>query len=310
MILVVQNGGRTYTADVWKQDKFILLANSNIDYVQLWTNLHGSVNSPLATYSVDSNHQVYIDMTDYVRTYPSVQTITVYDPSSTASVVNVSVKGLINPESVQIPYFRHQGYFANLVPPSAMYASGQLQTECWNIGNLYWKVGSGSTYTLVTNNAISCNLEGETEFEIARKVGGIYVPFFNYTLLPLSCDARYAMVRWVSFTGKVRQHTLEVLKHEIAARDNYSLLNIAEDYDEVKGREDGFTLHLEGLSIYDYWYYSDIITSSKVEMSFDGTTWKRVQVLTKNVTIPDGETGFNGKLDIKVNYAKYDAVAM
>ena len=41
----------------------------------------------------------------------------------------------------------------------------------------------------------------------------------------------------------------------------------------------------------------------------DGTNYERVQVVSKNVTLPDGEAT-DGKLEIEVNWKRYDAVAM
>ena len=81
------------------------------------------------------------------------------------------------------------------------------------------------------------------------------------------------------------------------------------DYDDVKGREDSFTIRLDGLNNYDLWYYADLITSSSVKVTLDGEKWQKVQVTEKNITLPDGEAN-NGILEISLNYAKYDAVAM
>ena len=73
---------------------------------------------------------------------------------------------------------------------------------------------------------------------------------------------------------------------------------------------DSVTLVIDELSAYDLWYYSDIITSSKVEVFISGAVgWSQVQVTNKNVTIPDGDAR-NGKLEITINWRRYDAVTM
>ena len=80
-------------------------------------------------------------------------------------------------------------------------------------------------------------------------------------------------------------------------------------YNEVKGREDSLDIYLDELMPYDLWYYADVITSSFVEVSLDGTNWNQVQVTNKNITLPTGGAG-NGKLEITVNWRRYDAVTM
>ena len=93
-------------------------------------------------------------------------------------------------------------------------------------------------------------------------------------------------------------------------KNAYSLLPIDGEYIEIKGREDGFTLRLDRLNTYDLWYYSDVLQSSNVQVSDDAQGWQRVQVTEKSITLPDGEAGTNGVLEIAVNYREYDAVAM
>ena len=104
-------------------------------------------------------------------------------------------------------------------------------------------------------------------------------------------------------------HHFMLRKPTIASVENYQLLTLDNSYNEIKGRVYGLALYLDDLLPYDLWYYADVITSSKVEVSLDGQTWNQVQVTNKNVTIPTGEMG-NGKLEITVNWRKYDAVTM
>ena len=95
----------------------------------------------------------------------------------------------------------------------------------------------------------------------------------------------------------------------MGSAENYQLLTLDNSYNEIQGRVDGLDLYLDDLLPYDLWYYADVITSSKVEVSLDGQIWNQVQVTNKNVTIPAGDMG-NGKLEITVNWRKYDAVTM
>lgn len=129
-------------------------------------------------------------------------------------------------------------------------------------------------------------------------------------LRKLECGARYAAVRWVSFTGQTRVHTFAVRDLTQTADEVIKLETLDGSYNQIKGRTDGFKLYLDDLDAYDYWYYSDIITSSKVEVSLDGQTWSQVEVTTKSVTIPNTSEGKTNKLEIAVNWRTYDAVTM
>ena len=306
MILVVQNGGRTYTANVWKQERFVLLASGSVSPLLVWTNLHGSANAPIAKYALNGSGSVYIDMTDYVRAYPSVATIYVYDVSSTASSVCVNVKGLINPENVNMPTHPISRYGALIIPPQ-MYYAGQNYNEA--IAEFYAQSGTG---TWSVGGSASFAADGRTYGQISGDFGIVRngSTILNYKVRSRMCGVEYINVRWVSFTGIVRDHIFELTKRKQSAKDAYSLLPIDNEYVEIKGREDGFTLRLDRLNTYDLWYYSDILQSSNVQVSFDGQTWERVKVTDKAITLPDGEAGTNGVLEVAVNYRKYDAVAM
>ena len=306
MILEVQRGGRTYTANIWKQERFVLLASGSVSPLLVWTNLHGSVNAPLAKYALNGNGSVYIDMTDYVRAYPSVATIYVYDVSSTASSVSVNVKGLINPQNVNIPMQNLKSLGALVVPPS-MYYCGENYEEV--AAEFYAPSGTGTwSYsghaTLSTNVRIYGQISGD--YGIVRNGSTVK----NYKMRKKQCGVEYIKVKWISFTGIERVHWFELTKRKQSAKDAYSLLPVDNEYVEIKGREDGFALRLDRLDTYDLWYYSDILQSSNVKVSFDDQTWVRVQITDKAITLPDGEAGTNGVLEVAVNYRRYDAVAM
>lgn len=136
----------------------------------------------------------------------------------------------------------------------------------------------------------------------------------NYTIIPIQeqeCEATYALVRWVSFTGHTKQHVFELVKPKTAVSDAYSLEPIDNEFVEIKGRVDGFTLKLDNLSPYDMWYYSDVLTSSKVEVSLDhGETFDRVQVTNKDIEILNDGSMSNGVIEFNVNWKRYDAVGM
>lgn len=107
------------------------------------------------------------------------------------------------------------------------------------------------------------------------------------------CGRCYAMVQWVSACGIIKRHTFEVRDVELSVSDSVSLQNNFGGFREAKGTRKGLRLHLPQLTAYDYWYFSDIITSSDVrvavsEIDADFGEDTRVKVTTKSATIPNG----------------------
>lgn len=288
----------------WKQERLVFSIREH-DSIKMWSNLKGSQSSPIATYLPDNAYSVLVDLTDYVRANPTVAHLYFYSEENAATYdVTITIAGRINPANVLIP--PHSLSVATICPPSLMYCDGvnKLAAElypdynAWTIiGNAALRADKRQVKDILGSFTLSINI-GQS---IDRRT-------FNTT--PLVCGVRYAFVRWVSFTGIVRVHMFEVAKVKTSAADAYSLLPTDNEFVDIKGREDGFVLRLAGLDAYDTWYYSDLITSSKVEVSMDGTNYDRVQVVSKNVTLPDGEASTDGKLEIEVNWKRYDAVAM
>lgn len=287
---------------VWKQERLVFKVQGTANAaVNVWTNLHGNYGSPMVQYTIPSSGVLYVDMSDYARAYAATLTkITLYD--GYARVYTISFAGLINPDNVIIP--PHWQY-AKIVPPDYIIAgeSGEVIAEFYDyFAGTY--MTSGAQFS-VTKRTLAIN---EDTFELYYTDSGA-TRRKKYQTQPKQCGRTYALVRWVSFTGQTRTHWLEVVKAKTDADAGYDLLPIDNEYVEIKGRVDGFTLRLDGLTAYDMWYYADMVTSSKVEVSLDGTNYDRVQVSTKTFTQPDGENN-DGKLEINVNWKRYDAVAM
>lgn len=133
---------------------------------------------------------------------------------------------------------------------------------------------------------------------------------YNLTRVrPILCDHTYALVRWVGRDGYARQLLWEVEDVQLDHGEQYALYNMNTPFDIRSGAISKMTLKLDNVCAYDYWWYSDIITSSDVrvivdnEAKFDDSA--RVQVTTKNVTIPNGDNG--ATLRVNINFRKYDA---
>lgn len=132
--------------------------------------------------------------------------------------------------------------------------------------------------------------------------------YYRYPFKELECGKRYAEVEWVSFTGQTRRHVFEVVKLTEETTNEVSLEMLTNEYDVRKDRRVSFSLRLEGLTAYDYWYYSDLVTSSSVKVSLSGTNYRQVQVTAKKSTIPETSAGKPLTLEIPINYVRYDTL--
>lgn len=294
------------TQKIWKQERLVLSLKASVQNtpgVTVWSNLHGSSSAPLASYTPCADGTTLIDMTDYVRAYPSVATLYVSDLDALATyTIAVQVVGLINPEGLVIPYQALRAASALVIPPSMILIDGSqddlVHAELYTTSGTWGVSGSA---TLSVDKRMIGQISGRFTLSDGANTK-TYMPRL------LTCDNLYAQVKWASCTGQERVHFWEVVKNEIASANGYNLMPTDNEYVEIKGREDSFTLRLVGLDAYDMWYYSDILTSSDVEI-YDGKVWARVSVETKNMTMPDGNNQ-DGKLEINVKYKRYDAVAM
>lgn len=278
-----------------------------------------------ANYYTDKNGYCIVDLTDYMRVcagsvWGTDMTIyfsnSVYDDLFTGTYT----RRLISPyDDHIIPYQQAMDIHTPIAPPSKMYIS------TWGTLPIKLEIYRDQSYSLTLEQYIGSTLnstrsltDGQITLDsaaitsIVLKRSNTYQ--YKYPLLALQCDHEYALVEWMSFTGEWRRHTFEVRKVKKASADNYSLLTLDNSFDEVKGRTESLTLFLDGLSAYDFWYYSDLITSSKVfvymkSVRYNTITRRQVKVTTNDMTTPDGNA-FDGKIEINVNWKRYDAVAL
>lgn len=291
-------------ANIWKQERQLIycerVSGTNTAIILRTSPYSGDI----ATYTLDANGKAVIDVTDYVRTYfiaGTAKSLYLKTPGNYLQVT-MTIVGLINPANVIIPFQPLAAGGAVIIPPTKMYFTNlydDVRAELYTTSGTWSVSGMG---TIGTGGRFIGQVDGDFD---------LYATGYakKYTPQPMKCDEQYCVVRWVSFTGQERKHIFVVKKQTISAAIGYSLLHPENIYDDIKSRTDGFTLYLDGLDQYDYWYYADVICSSKVEISLDSVNFTQVQVTTKNVSIPDGNN-FDGKIEIAVNWKRYDSVAM
>lgn len=308
MIINVTNGNVPSVA-FWKAERFLIQWITSADAVS-FAYQNGAETVEVATYQT-ANGGVLIDVTNFARAYPERNTLIFSDGTNTRSVT-FNVSGLINPAGVLIPE-RDDDDFCKISAPSLMLApfgSLQLAFEMWSTDGYNFSTGrvKESPGDTVQRLARSVTLAHSTKrFELWYLNDHAYRAV---DIQPLSCERIYACVEWVSFTGQTRRHVFEITKAEVETGDVVNLANILNEWTEIKGREDGFTLRLENLDRYDLWYYSDLITSSRVRVTIDGTKWYDVHVDKNNYTLPESNAGKLSTLEIPVKFRKYDAVSL
>ena len=302
--------------NVYTQERSIMRISeidANASYIRVLI-LSSVLSGTVVKYSIPASKNLNIDFSDLVRLSAtgmcSISEHNAYDVII-GSTYNMkwTQAGRINPAGVYIPPFTMPD--ALIVPPERILYAGLTDIRC----EFYPAVTTGLTWSLEGDAQWAVDkrwVDAIGDFIIYRLKSGQTTIARKSTFQPTiidACKSPAVAVRWVSFTGVQRVHHFMLRKPTIASAENYQLLTLDNSYNEIKGRVDGLDLYLDDLLSYDLWYYADVITSSKVEVSLDGQIWNQVQVTNKNVTIPAGEMG-NGKLEITVNWRKYDAVTM
>ena len=297
---------------LWKQERIILYVQAR-GQVKFYTDLEGSAAIPIATYEVVTRDEIYIDITDYVRAYDNVGHLYIMDVDASVTYdVEVDVKGLINPAGVLIPEREDGDSPTEISAPSVMlapFAGLQIAFEMWSADPTAFANG---TIKQLPSESVQAYARAVEIANTTTRLQFLHVQNIVRTidLLPLSCEHKHACVEWVSFSGQIRRHVFEISKATVETGDTVELANILNEWTEIKGRVDGFTLRLENLDRYDLWYYSDLITSSRARVTIDGVTWYTVHVDEDAYTLPESNAGRLSKLEIPVKFRKYDAVAL
>lgn len=305
---------RAFDANVWLQERNLLrvtdTSSQEGEQIKLYrvTGL-ASTTTLIATYTVDRESEVVIDLTDYIRVHAgdSDRRVMVENRLGNYVVIDFTVIGLINPANVLIP-----GTVSGIIiePPSVMFR--QLFRDQKNAVAMEFYTSSDITvYTESSLHIVKKTVKANTPTTInSNSMDEVRFGTYKIRVKELDECKRYVAVRWVSFTGQTRLNVWELRDATQSADEAIKLETLDGSYNQIKGRTDGFKLYLDELTAYDYWYYSDIITSSKVEVMLDGQTWNQVEVTTKSATIPNTNQGNMNKLEIAVNWRNYDAVTM
>lgn len=303
MIIDITNGGVSGVA-YWKAERF-LVKWQTIGTEVRFRYVEGGESIEVARYTPDANGEVLIDVTDFVRAYPE-RTSLEFQTGQTGRNVSFYVAGRINPAGVLIP--RHALLDAQdpalIAPPQKMLLD--VQDSAFVMAEFYslravWIANGFAQWDNNRRNLSNFNTAGFTLTD--GSVSEDFRPELADTCKPL------ALVEWQSFSGATRRHVFYIVKQTNETEETISLENVQNEYTEIKGETDGFSLRLEDLTRYDLWYYSDMITSSNVRVSIDGgATFYSVQVTDKKYNVPDTDAGRLSTLEIAIKFRKYDTI--
>lgn len=258
-------------------------------------------------------YQVDIDITDIVRSIdPLVQgrqsiQMNIHDKNNdeTADFEPTIMQFTlgIDPNDIYVPYKDVSG----IIPPI------RILSNYDNLGDLIAPVftfyqprsvyvrADGGAYSQITGNKVTLDFYEHSVYEFATRVGSTYRIFDKRTASPVICGNRTVLVTWLDRFGIENRAYLYASKFIESVSKTTEFVTIDNSYDQHKSHEAGCTLWLNGLTPYDYWVYSAIVTSDLVTV--DGVP---VEVSEKKVNIPDGNDF--SKIEIDVIYKRYDEI--
>lgn len=274
----------------------------------------------LITYQTNNSGRVLIDLSDYLRTIEQGESVTIaISYNGDLVTISADIVGLIDPlEMIIPPATRYELLGGVLIAPPhkwleplfglsdsvEFYIKSQAQSaefrySLGSLANVIDPLSAGLNELQIPTDASGMNLRCVID-NVARVQ--------RYTRSALLCGRTYAAVEWLSRAGTKKRHTLEVVRVTYST-DGATEFQSALGFDVMKGQAVGFTLRLQGLTRYDYWYYCDIITSNDVRVALveadaDFGDETRVQVVASKAVIPDGAGAYD--LEIEVKYKRYD----
>lgn len=308
---------------VFKQEKPTLRVTSkrNLDVLLL---IDGTL---VASYIPDADKVVFIDLTDYFSTINigggGVGVIQLATPVTSRVSLVYDVKGLRNPQYMEIPP-AIGGQLSNelsiapparwLVPLFGLNDRVELYrfSDSENVVRFSLSSLSGRSTDLTPQDLYSIDVPSVVHFTfVSLLLGNILIERKRYYRQPLLCNRHYAAVEWVGRTGMVKRHTWEVRDIKDKVMDKVELMTRFNGYREAKGYETTIVLHLDNLTQYDYWYYSDIITSNDVrvalnEVDADFGEETRVRVLSSSNSQPNASGAY--ELNVEINFRRYGRV--
>ena len=303
---------------VWRAERSLLIFRGSPN-----TSFNVTIGSVTLRSITDGAGNVMLDISDILATYAIGTSGSISfntgDLTPTERIV-FEIKGDLSPASMIIPNNGKISEYAPIIAPVCYFQGlwGLSTQFVLNVSHdLYYALqfteyidGSHTTTTFQPDTLQAVVIAGNRlVFRVRDGIRTLATQSIN--IREPQCGKCYAMVQWVSASGIIKRHTFEVRDVELSVSDSVSLQNNFGGFREAKGTRKGLRLHFPKLTAYDYWYYSDIITSSDVrvavsEIDADFGEDTRVKVTTKSATIPNGASVAD--FDVDVILKDYDII--
>lgn len=303
---------------VWRAERSLLIFRGSPN-----TEFNVTIGAVTLRSITDGTGNVMLDISDILASYAIGASGSIafntgeFTPSER---IGFEIKGDLSPTSMIIPNNGKISEYAPIIAP-VCYFQG-----LWGLSTQFVLHTSPSVFSVLQFTEYIDGSPTTTAFQpdtlqavviagnrlVFRVREGIRtLAFRDINIREPQCGRCYAMVQWVSACGIIKRHTFEVRDVELSVSDSVSLQNNFGGFREAKGTRKGLRLHLPQLTAYDYWYYSDIITSSDVrvavsEIDADFGEDTRVKVTTKSATIPNGARVAD--FDVDVILKDYDII--
>lgn len=318
--------------EIYRSDRIIIAAATNTvnaGYLTIFLHDHSGEYIEMNVNSPKRGMYYYFDITDVVMTYNDDDDIyvSVEDDGDNPGIqeeIELSIRGFINPAYLPPHPVSHifEHTIEYIMPPSRILKDlgdkyPQNAVESQYIGSIGIAYGDSAS-SAVNMGVINYIPYGADIIQLYEERAG-RITNKNIKIAPLLDCEKYACVRWVSRTGKVKVATWKVRQVQEETTERLELLtisgpaNVANTHpvDVRKKYDVNLHLYLDGLTAYDYWYYCDIINSPRVEvfLNGDGDEDKDiniVDVLTKSATYPDSNVNAPYELDVEIKLNEYD----
>lgn len=325
-----------WNTSVYAQERNILHVSdlsATAAYVRLLIIQPSGFAGAVIKYAIPAARELDIDMSDLVRLSTSGQ-FTLGEYTSGGVIIGTTytgtwtVAGRINPAAAIIPkpgvvcmYTTTYGDWGNfrITPPLKIIrnASMPLQLEVYTdaVSHAYaysaYRGATWSTAATLSGLQTIVLLNNTSALRLLDDAAGTASDPWE-TLAQIDFESQnperdYVLIRWTSRFGGTKQLVWERRNVKEETADALELDSLQNEYETRKGIVESFTAYLDDLDAYDFWYYADIVTSSRVEV-LHGGAWLSVDVENKEYQIPNTSAGALEKLEINIKFRKYDTL--
>ena len=184
-----------------------------------------------------------------------------------------------------------QWAFHSVVPPNVILRRGEIEviaeSSLANIAQSDSLLPNATWYGYMLNE-VALTLQGSRNNEIhldagytkliyIENAGGVNQKKKSVDLVQTDACENLVLLRWTSQTGATRQHFFHVAELDATVDETARLVSLHDGYKVAKNVSNGFKIHLDGLTPYSHWYYSDMIMASDLRAAF-APAWNNINI--------------------------------